>query len=190
MAIGDYSKPTFSPGETLTAAKMQAIVNKVDEIDKHLDKSYIKKAADEVVNNSTTMQDDNHFNISFGAAETGIYEIALVGHLLGNASAGFKSKWVVSGGVSALTSKAVLGMSEIAASDPRGCSMNNRSLAIVSDSIVSTNSSYEQCYREWFLITVASAGTIKFQWAQNAAHASDLTLYAQSYLRLTKLVAY
>jgi hypothetical protein len=190
MAIGDYSKPTFSPGETLTAAKMQAIVNKLDEIDKHIDKSYIKKAADEVVNNSTTMQDDNSFNLSFGASETGIYEIVLVVHLLGNASAGFKSKWVVSGGVTGLTSKSVLGMSEISASDPRGCSMNNRSLNIATDAIFSTNASYEQCIRERFLITVASAGGIKYQWAQNAAHASDMTVYAQSYLKLSKLVAY
>jgi len=129
MAIGDYSNPLWvNNTSVLNAANMQLITDKINEIDKHIDKSYIKKASNETVNNSNVLQDDNDFNLSFATADAGVYEIDVTIHLIGHASAGIKTKWVVSGGVTALTARAVMGLSGLSACDPRGSIVNTMSL--------------------------------------------------------------
>jgi hypothetical protein len=188
--IGDYSNPTWAPGETLTAAKMQAITNKIYELDQYLVPRYIKKASNESVNNTTTVQDDNDFSISFSSAQTGVYEIEANIATAGNADVGLRLVWAVTGGVSQKTKRHRIGSAELTPYDTRDAQVTLYDVNLSTESVYSTNPTYEGCIRERFLINVASSGTLKMRWAQWTARVSDLFIYDNSYMKITKMIAW
>ena len=144
----------------------------------------IVKAASETVNNSSVFQDDNDFVARFG--ETGLYEIEIKLHVSGAANADFKACWAATGGVEQLTTRSCFGPS-IGTADNANCSVrasNHNLTTTVSYGCDGSTASY---INEKFLIKILSAGTLRFQWAQNKAQASDTIVNVNSYMKITKL---
>lgn len=186
--IGDYSKPTYvDETDKCNAETFQPIANKIKEFDDYLKKNgYIKKASNEIVNNSTTLQNDNDFVVTLDASS--VYEIQIVLCLTSNASADFKWDWAVTGGVSQLTKRAILGTGTCTTIADANADFTTVDLNTPSN--VQTDGIHEQALYERFLVQTSTTGTLQLRWAQNSAHASNTTVTTNSYMIIRKLVAY
>jgi hypothetical protein len=170
--IGDYVNPDWTNDVTkLNATNMQAITDKIAELDlfaKH--RAYLKKSADQTINNSTTLVDDNTFSITLPASK--IYKIELYLQVDGgNTTCDFKTKWVCGGGCSQLTAKSCYGASTLTSNILDGNIMIGV-FDVTSEVEYGLDGTYTNSIREVFLVqTSASIGTLKLQFAQKTAQA-------------------
>lgn len=135
----------------------------------------VVKAADEVVNNSATLQDDNHFTgLSIGAGEVWMVKLVLI--VTSNASADFKFKLLGSGTGSAQYITTFLPQAGVAWQYWRGSGTDPVVAITVSTAL------YLDTVEATILLdnTGLLAQTFKLQWAQNSAHVSDTTVSAAS----------
>jgi hypothetical protein len=148
-------------------------------------KKYIKKAANETVNNSSTLQNDNDFNVDLDA--NSIYEVVLNLAVTGNTGADFKCDWDVGGGASQLTTRCCLGPSiNVVAVNDSGNVRESRH-DLTTDVTYGTNVSTACHIQERFLVQTTTSGTLQFRWAQNSADASDTICSSNSYMTLEKV---
>lgn len=136
------------------------------------------KTASETVNNSTTLQDDDHINNIPFKANTA-YFIRGFFIITSSAVADIKLQIVVS-----QTPQAGNWVTKISAS-------GNNVIGLVSGygstQALSTQGTVDFCTVEGYLLTHASnAGTIKLQWAQNTLEASNSQLHSGSHLELVE----
>jgi hypothetical protein len=182
MAIGDYSKPTYSPGETLTAAKMQAIVNKLDEVDKQT--KIVLKTSNETINNSSSYQNDDKLAIALVAGKK--YEIKLLLKVKAAAqTSDIKTKWTYSGTL-AYSYRYGLGM-DYAGTYPIGDNAMIISCDIGEDMVAGVDDTFYTYVRETLLVSVTTSGTLQLQWAQYAAVAHNSVVYAGSFIKCTEV---
>jgi len=137
---------------------------------------YIYKSADETVNNSTVLQNDNHLVIPVLATEVIAFELFLYASAPSNVP-DFKCGWTV----------------------PAGCTMywNKVTYAAVGGSnLVFTESTTDtdgldngvsSCRYYGVIFVGANSGNVQFQWAQNTATAVDVILKKGSNLLFWKL---
>lgn len=159
---------TVTAGTAATATAFNNLVPK-----------YIKKSADEIVNNSVTMQNDNDFSaaaLTFGANETWVLELYL--EITGAEAADFACDWAVTSTL-LMTSRHILNMSaagtDSGAATVVGIQVRNTTedVSCGVDASVTTRTSYrEVCAIE----SGASGGTLQFRWCQNTLTASDTTV--------------
>lgn len=182
MYLGGYGTSSYSLVSDFTiATNNQGTIN--------LDKSnigFIKKYANEIVNNSTSLQNDDDFLIRLDA--NSIYEVEAKLHVTGNASADFKCDWVVGGGTSQLTTRACIGPATTTADSADNDNIRTTNHNLTTSVSYGTDGSAGSAIIEKFLVqTNLNSGTLQFRWAQNTANASDTTLSASSYIKYTKV---
>ncbi len=149
-----------------------------DDIEGKLVVSVIRKTADESVTSNTTLQDDDH--LLFNIAVNEVWYVEYV--LFGTDAAGFDFKFTVAvpsgatgkwwdvGQVSVLTAGGVL----------TGTSFGTT----IS---IDTGAADKYILLYAYVFNGATAGQVKLQWAQTASEAGAATLYANSFLRATKI---
>jgi len=128
------------------------------------------KAADETVNNTTTVQDDNHLSLSVASNTTYGVELAFYAVGASSSSDGIDWRFTVPSGAS--------------------MSMGEDSDTAWVDATAEVSDAYEVSslaakHYTGKLVTSGAAGTATMQWAQKTAHASNLTLVQGCWLRLT-----
>ena len=131
----------------------------------------VLKTADETVNNSTVLQNDDHLLLPVGANE--VWSIWVYVRFISTAVANFSAKWVVpAAGAAVLTT--VTGGTQVE-----------------TDATVQYNLAGAGALRVSFYhllyIGGANAGNVQFQWAQQVAEASDTIVYKNSFLLAHKL---
>ena len=135
----------------------------------------IRKPADETVNNSTTLQNDDHLFEALLANET-IYFSAFIQHI-GDTNADFKLAWTIPTGASmvwsmpnarVITTDALGGGQTVSGSGVAiGCQGTTATLAQLVHGIV---------------INGGTAGNLQLQWAQNTATVVDTRVRIHSFL--------
>jgi hypothetical protein len=135
----------------------------------------IRKSADESVQNSTTLQNDDHFSFAVGANETWVFEGWIIVFsstatpdikLAFTTPAGATLRWSGLGAGNAGTDHEVISSSG----------------AADSYQITSTGGVRDTILVHGVVSTGATAGTLQLQWAQNTADASTSIVEQGSYL--------
>ena len=132
----------------------------------------VYKTADETVNNSTTLQDDDHISLSVLANEVWAFHMVL--HSSSDATPDIKVGWSVPSGT---TMSWRLHSSTGTANDE-------------SDTDQVSGSGVGVTMQDTYggtIIVGGTAGTVQMRWAQKVAHASDAKILKGSYLIAWKL---
>jgi len=141
---------------------------------------YIRKTLDETLSNSTTLQDDDELFLSF---DTQVYDFEAVVYYGAGTGADFKIAWTFPSAtldyhVSGLDNSAspVAGQ-VVSLGEASGTSKSYGGLGVSSIRFA------------WFrgTLNVASAGTLRCQWAQNSAVVENTVVKAGSWIRLRQL---
>jgi hypothetical protein len=152
---------------------------------------YFKKVATESVTSSTTMQDDNDF-AGIALAANKVYKVEFYGAAVGDVAGDIKIGWVVGGGCTALTSRAIMS-AQIGTTDS-----TNTAVRIARNAVATvvpfgtTTSSTGVTITETFLVettTSGTAGTLTLQWAQNSSNAVSTDLLSNSFMIVTEIEA-
>lgn len=151
----------------------------VHAIDYGLHTKIVRKTADETVNNSETLQNDDELLMAMGANEVWRVELHLI--IYGTTVANYKMAWTVPSGaefywgrIYRTTGAAdVVGMTHIAAE-----TVTMRGEGAYSRMITVAHGIY---------VGAATAGNLQLQWAQNTAEVSDSKVKANSCIIATKI---
>lgn len=146
-------------------------------------KKYIRKQSTESVTSSTTLQDDNELKYTFTKA--GMYYVKAMLAVDGDGG-DFKAAWSVSGGVTLNLSRFVRGGAE-SQSDMNDCTMKSKIAGTTSGTGTGTEATATNYVSEEFLVTVASTGTLTFQWGQSSSNATPTEVNNNSILLIEKV---
>ena len=153
-----------------------SLVRPVDWNAAHIGLTIVRKTADEIVNNSTTLQNDDHLLLAVAANE--IWEIILITRLAGVADASCKGAFTVPTGGAIARQTALktggTGLEEVDATT---------SFEIGSTSVMTSYTSLARCV----YIGGSNAGNVQLQWAQLTATVGDTTMRANSFIIAYKL---
>jgi len=134
----------------------------------------ILKPSDETVNNSTTLQDDDDFTFSAAANTNYSFEMTLFGQSPGGAA--FEYNFDLPAGAT------------YDANTNGGVSAAPASVSEATNGVWNWTGGVDKVGRMVGVIKIgATAGTVTFQWAQDAAVADDTTVYAGSSFHFRKL---
>jgi len=139
----------------------------------------LRKAADEIVNNSSTLQNDNELLWPIAANETWVVDFYL-GLSNTAASAGFKAAvtWPASP-----TNASAFGNVPGGGTGTGGGTFTETS----GNAVISDTDQMGVAYVHAYVANGANAGNITLQWAQGGAVSTDTTVEAGSYLRATRV---
>ena len=141
-------------------------------------KFQIRKAADETVNNSSTLQNDDHFSFAIAVSEAWVVQLhAVVSQA--SATPGLKWTWTVPAGATGhmwgaahvpASTLQTIARTTITTTQNQGMGTGDTGLSI------------------WAVVVNSStAGTVQFQWAQQTATAANTILYTNSFLLAHRL---
>lgn len=140
----------------------------------------IPKTSDEIVNNSTTLQDDNQ--LLYAMAATGEWEFEINVWYMANSAADMKLTMTVPTGGSFYLTNTGDGITGI---------NNDAPVVVSSASTVGSSGQGVATIRhtrlKGYARTTGTAGNLQLQWAQNTAHASDLTVLRGSAMKVFPL---
>lgn len=162
---------TWISGEILSAADL----NKLPQY------NHVIKAANESVTSSTAMQDDDHLFLSVSANTDYLVEAFLL--YTGISTGYLKIGW--SGPASATfdwTPDSVTGGGTVGQVDRGGLTIADVGFAHVVNTTVKT-----VALPQGLLRVAGTAGTFRFRWAQANVQATATIVYANSYMRITRL---
>jgi len=139
----------------------------------------VRKTANEIVNNSTTLQDDDHLKLTMAANEIWLVEVFVMG-LLADGSADWKVGWSYPAGATIRWGTAHY--------------WDNYSLTLVALKETDSLTLYgpytpdSSIFRITALVQNGSnPGTVNWMWAQNTAKVANNTIYANSCLIAHKI---
>jgi hypothetical protein len=132
----------------------------------------VYKTADETVNNSDTLQDDDHIALTVAANE--VWAIYMVLHTDSHSSADVRVGWTVPSGTT-------INWKDQAAN---GTALDESGTDLISGGGVGVT---RQDTYAGTIIVGGSGGTIQMRWAQSSAHASDAKMLKGSFLIAHKL---
>lgn len=142
------------------------------------------KTADETVNNSATVQDDDHLTIPNVAAGTYILDMLLVGNA-GNATPLLKINLNFAGAFG--TRSRAIG-TLVSASGTQFGNFQDGALGGFNGDSASINWALTVTQiKITGVLVLTGSGTLKLQWAQNSAHVSDTKIFSGSYIKLQKI---
>jgi len=133
----------------------------------------ITKTANEIVNNSVALQDDDELAVDIGANETWAFRFVVQA----NAATAADLRFAVTAPTGATCRVGFI--------DPEGASSNGQYGCGVSTAVVPGNGAVDVYEIVGTVTSGATAGTIRLQWAQFTANASNATVYAGSYVLAT-----
>lgn len=156
---------TFLAGEILTASALNSSLPRI-----------VRKTSDETVNNSATFQDDNELFLSVEASTS--YRVHLQLVYQSNATPDFKYQFTAPSGAT-FPVWTFLG---------KGGGVLVHDIAGSSGGVVGLDgNAANTAFEAWGILVVSStAGTLRVQWAQNTANASDTIVRAGSFLELVR----
>lgn len=154
-------------GAKLRASTLSALISEVRPLTSI-------KSADETVNNSATLQNDDQLFLSV-AANT-FYELNLRLIMNSNATANFKLQFTAPAGAG-FSSHSIEGNAATALTGPGGA--GGTYTGVAADKIVIVGGQFS---------TAGTAGTLQLQWAQNTANVSNTIVKANSYMTLRQIV--
>lgn len=134
------------------------------------------KPDDETINNSAVLQNDD--DLFMAVAANAYYEGEVYIGFIANAAAGLKVGFTAPVGATMRCSSFHV--------NTGGVLVFNTTNALGSVTGI-TASGAQLPYHNKFMLTTTNAGTLQFQWAQNAAHASDCTLVQGSWLKMNRV---
>lgn len=133
------------------------------------DVKVVRKTADETVNNSSILQNDDHLLFAIAASE--VWEFRIFLYMAIKSASDLKCT------VTAPVACTIFGMLS-----------NVEVINTVAESIlIAADSNYFAVY-QGIAINGANAGNIQFQWAQNAAVAENTIVYANSFIIAHRIV--
>jgi hypothetical protein len=137
----------------------------------------IKKSADETVNNSSVLQNDDDFLFSIGASEVWFITLAL--KYTTSVSAGFKFAWTIPSGATIYSWAVPSGIFD---NDSGGGSGPETIIAHSSSSVsmLDTQRIQTATIIHAVVLNDVTPGTVQFQWAQSSAEVSNTTLEIES----------
>ena len=137
------------------------------------------KTADETVNNSTTLQDDDHLLFAMAANTTYLVDVNLL-LSAANATPDFKFKWTFP------TSCTIFWETSGGNSwDTVGVVLKDQTDEILKNAAIGTNGVLFRA----FVRNSSNAGNLQLQWAQNSAHVSDCKVLKHSHLIIREIGA-
>jgi len=139
------------------------------------------KTAAETVNNSSTLQNDDHL-ASFAIAASGVYRVSGVLHFAVKAASDLKLCLTLGSAPTTITVQ-IVGIEASTGTMVRGVQSTNGSAVAIttgSDQIMLV-------VVEGIIVNDTDATTMTLQWAQNSAQSENLTLAAGSYLVVDKV---
>lgn len=170
MAFTSYP----AAGEDLTASTLQALIKELRPV-------FVRKASDETVNNSSTLQNDDE----------------LLAAVEANAVYHFKLRLTVNSGTTpdikvgfTYPTSTTLTYDIMEGETPSGAAANVLTGPYTqADAAVafSTTGSDQPCWIEGLIVVSSTPGTFQVQWAQFAATASNTIVRAGSYLILRRV---
>jgi len=133
----------------------------------------VAKASDEIVNNSTTYQDDDELVIPLEANTS----YGMDAHLLiaAHASADMKIQFTAPSGAT------------VRGNGPSSSVLTENDLTATQFQALGGTASRRIKFFRGTVNVGATAGNLVVQWAQNTAHASDATMFSNSWVSITKL---
>lgn len=139
---------------------------------------YARKTADETVNNSATLQNDDH--LSWAVAASCVYELEVHVAYSSGTTPDAKIAWTYPTGLTMVVT-GIIGY------DAAGTLVSNGNFAETTV-LQLGGTGADAHYSIWAIVTVSStAGTLQLQWAQNTANASNTVFRAGSYGRLIRI---
>ena len=132
----------------------------------------VRKSADQTVNDSTTLVDDDELTIPVGANEVWEFHAFILVH--SGTTPDIKVAWTIpSGGAFAVTYSDRVGAT----------SAMNASVVDTHSARALQTSGSDQSIQVWGVyIGSSTAGNVQLQWAQNALEATDTKVLANSYI--------
>jgi hypothetical protein len=141
------------------------------------DHQLIRKASDEDVTSSTTMQNDDDFVFAIAANE--VWMVTLFLFLEGTTTGGLKGQWSVPSGATGGWWNFAVGTSTI---------VNNfQRAALTALNIVDNTVVKDMAICHTVIANSSNAGNVQFQWAQAVTHATATTIGANSVLIAHKI---
>lgn len=157
-------------GSKLRASTLSALITEVRPV-------AARKTANETVNNSATLQNDDHLVVAVAANAT--YDFTMVLHYTSGTTPDLKIGWTVPSGTT---------MAWTAAYYDPSLSLGMTSNLTQTTVLALGGSTFNQStYIHGVIITSSTAGNVQLQWAQNSATGSDTIIYAGSYIDLRRL---
>ena len=172
----------WTAGELVTEIfQDQQIKGNMDYIKTELDERVtVYKTADETINNSSTLQNDDHLLFAIAANEEWVFDIQLFWD--SDATADFKVALTVPSGATMQFGmpNAFIDSEGVAKKGP-STTASGGALALINGDAYNCNS-----FCGWVL-NGATAGNVQFQWAQSTATAVDTIVRKGSFLRAYKV---
>ena len=140
--------------------------------------TFVRKTADEIVNNSTTLQNDDALLAALAANEVVAFQCAI--HLTSGVTPDIKVAFTVPSG-------ATLRWGMVGNADP---SINQTSVGASGTGILAQTAGVAlpgHILLSGTVVNGANAGNLQLQWAQNTADASDTTVLANSWLLVIRV---
>ena len=137
---------------------------------------YARKTADETVNNSSTLQNDDHLLVAVAA--NAVYDFRLVLHYNSGTTPDLKVGWSVPSGTTMVWGGYI--------ADTTGAVTSVAALTQSSVQAIGGSGSNIYQFFNGVVVTSTTAGTLQLQWAQNSANLSDSKILAGSELTLTR----
>jgi hypothetical protein len=141
----------------------------------------IRKAANESVTNSTTLQNDDHLVLAMGANEAWEFEAWILAGVGNSGTPDFKYTFAAPAGS---TINWVASHQQVAST-----AQTNVAMVTASGTTVNIDMTSNQTYLvrvRGVVVTGGTAGNLQLQWAQNALNAVATTVQANSFLKAGK----
>jgi hypothetical protein len=166
------AKPVYSIGDVPTA----------DEVnDWFVNVQWARKPTTETVNNSTTLQNDNHLFLPVEASAE--YEMHCLLAYSGSSPADLKVLFSVPAGAIMVGMGSILPVNATSQSDISSVPYGHNSSEIWGTFGAGTQVGVVT----GTVVTAGTAGNLQVQWAQYSAVPSDTDVHAHSFLRLTRM---
>lgn len=148
------------------------------EADYELHAKLVRKTADQTVNNSTTLVNDDHLLLALGANEVWAFHLCPL--VNSGATPDIKFGWTVPSGAS--------GYWNYTGQNAGATTTNTFDIITGGTNARGGFAGSLPFVLHGIVICGATAGNLQFQWAQNTANASDTKVLTNSYLIATQLV--
>jgi hypothetical protein len=144
----------------------------------------VSKTGNQTVNNSTTFVNDTHLTLALAASAT--YHVSAMVIVSGPTGADYKQLWSFPTGATGLQ---FIHGPELPVTSVRSTAIQARSASLGTTMTYGTDGTENSAIRqELFLSTSTTAGNLRLTWAQNAAVASNTTVYLGSYMTAYRVV--
>lgn len=150
---------------------------------------YIRKAANESVTSSTTMQDDNDL-VGIVLAPNQVYKVDFFPAATGAAAGDVKFAWTVTGTVAGLGTRTCLG-SQTGTTDVTNNAVRSSRHNLTTSVAYGVDGTATGMVWEAFLVEGGTlGGTLTLQWAQNTSNATATQLSTSTYMTIQEVEEY